>query len=149
MSDPWRNRERCSLGSGQARTSRARGGGRMTTRRGKAFVRKMARLVDATDEVCEVLERYRRSSLELARRVDRGDKLEDIYPVIEGPARPREVTEVLAKFEAARHQVRLAMFELGAEQGLSASEVGRQLGMSRQRASALVRSARASRGKNS
>lgn len=121
----------------------------MTTRRGKAFVRKMARLVDATDEVCEVLERYRRSSLELARRVDRGDKLEDIYPVIEGPARPREVTEVLAKFEAARHQVRLAMFELGAEQGLSASEVGRQLGMSRQRASALVRSARASRGKNS
>ena len=102
------------------------------------FVRNMATLIETTEEVRSVLERYKASSVELAARVERGDHLQDIFPAIEGPARPREVTEILVKFEAARHQVRLAMFDLGREQGLSQSEVGRQLGMSRQRAAALV-----------
>ena len=113
----------------------------MSARR-RRFVRKMATLVETTDDVFAVLERYKASSVELAAGVERGENLEDIYPIIEGPARPREVTEVLEKFESARHQVRLAMFELGHEQGLSISEVGRQLGMSRQRASHLVNTAR-------
>jgi hypothetical protein len=110
----------------------------MSTRRRRKFVRKMATLVETTEEVRSVLERYKRSSIELATRVERGDDLQDIFPVIEGPARPREVTEILIEFETARHEVRLAMFELGREQGLSMSEVGKQLGMSRQRASALA-----------
>jgi len=113
--------------------------------RSERFVRDMATLLQTTEEVFAALERYRASSLELAARVERGAKLQDIYPVIEGPARPREVTEVLVKFEAARHQVRLSMFELGREQGLTMSEVGRQLGLSRQLASVLAREARTSR----
>jgi hypothetical protein len=105
----------------------------------------MATLVETTDEVCAVLRRYRASSVTLANRVEQGEDLQDIFPVIEGPARPREVTEILIKFETARHEVRLAMFELGREQGLSMSEVGKQLGMSRQRASALANKPKAAR----
>ena len=106
------------------------------------LVRNMADLIELTDEVCEVLERYRASSLELSDRLQRGEMLEVIYPAIEGPARPREVTEALVRFAAARHQVRLAMFELGREQGVSIAEVGRQLGLSRQLASRLAKEAK-------
>ncbi|HLX89695.1 MAG TPA: hypothetical protein VKR22_14715 [Acidimicrobiales bacterium] len=102
------------------------------------LVGEMATLIETTDEVCAVLQRYRASSVELAERLKRGELLEDIFPAIEGPARPREVTEVIATLEAARRQVRRSMFELGREQGLSIAEVGRQLGISRQRASRLA-----------
>jgi len=103
----------------------------------------MATLVAMTDEVCAILQRYRKSSVELATRVADGQMLDDIFPVIEGPARPREVTDVLAEFAAARHRVRLAMFVLGEEQGTSISAMGRQLGLSRQLASRLAAEARA------
>ena len=102
------------------------------------LARSMSTLLAMTDEVCAVLQRYRASSVELATRVERGDMLEDIFPVIEGPARPREVTEVLTAFAAARHQVRLAMFVLGSEQGISNAAMGRHLGLSRQLASRLA-----------
>jgi hypothetical protein len=107
------------------------------------LVRNMKTLVEMTEHLSAVLERYKRSSVELATRVQRGEMLENVFPVIEGPARPREVTEVLSEFEAARHQVRLAMLELGSEQGISISEMGRQLGLSRQLASRLAAEARA------
>src|SRR3974377_2024443 len=113
--------------------------------RSRRFVRHMATLIETAEDVREVLERYIASSVELATRVERGEQLQDIYPAIEGPARPREVTEILAKFEAARHQVRLAMFELGREQGLRMRGGGRQLGAWRQRASALANKAKAAR----
>ncbi len=112
--------------------------GRAVSIGSKRLVRDMATLVERTEELREVLQRYRKSSIELATRVSRGEALDEIFPVIEGPARPREVTETIIEFSAARHQVRLAMFVLGDEQGISISEMGRQLGMSRQLASRLA-----------
>jgi vacuolar-type H+-ATPase catalytic subunit A/Vma1 len=106
------------------------------------LARTIAHLVQMTERLTEVLQRYRASSIELGTRVDRGERLEEIFPAIEGPARPREVTEVLAEFEAARHQVRLAMLELGGEQGITIAEMGRQLGLSRQLASRLAAESR-------
>ena len=103
----------------------------------------MKHLVEMTDHLTEVLQRYKTSSMELAARVERGETLEAVFPAIQGPARPREVTEVLVEFEAARHQVRMAMLELGGEQGITISEMGRQLGLSRQLASRLAAESRA------
>ena len=110
------------------------------------LARTMANLVEMTEHVTEVLQRYKVASIELGTRVARGETLEEVFPAIEGPARPREVTEVLAEFEAARHQVRLAMLELGGEQGITISEMGRQLGLSRQLASRLAAEARETQG---
>ena len=111
--------------------------------RDKASGAKHDNLVRMTDEVCSLLQRYKASSIQLATRVERGEMLEDIFPVIEGPARPRKVTEVLTKFAAARHQVRLAMFVLGSEQRINNSAMGRHLGLSRQLASRLATEASA------
>jgi len=54
------------------------------------------------------------------------------------PTERRQVTEAIEEFEAARHQLRLALFALGKEEGASISEVGRVLGISRQLASRLA-----------
>jgi hypothetical protein len=114
------------------------------TRASEQLVRDMAILVDATEELCVVLGKYKKSSIELATRVGRGEPLDDIFPIIEGPDRPREVTQTLSEFAAARHEVRLAMFMLGGEQGFSISAMGRLLGMSRQLASRLAAEAKES-----
>jgi hypothetical protein len=51
------------------------------------------------------------------------------------------VTDAVDALEAARHRVRLAMFSLAASQETSASELGRQLGVSRQLAARLAQEA--------
>ena len=48
------------------------------------------------------------------------------------------MTEAVEESEAARHQLRLALFAVGKEEGASISEVGRVLGISRQLASRLA-----------
>jgi len=115
---------------------------RTVTRASKRLVRDMAALVKATDELCEVLQRYQTMNAEVATRVERGELLTGALDAVEGPIRKREVTDSLARFEAARHQVRLAMFALGDEQDTSASALGRQLAFSRQLASRLAREAK-------
>jgi hypothetical protein len=72
------------------------------------------------------------------------ERLEDGAPAIGAakgtgiPTERRQVTEAIQEFEAARHQLRLALFSLGKEEGASISEVGRVLGISRQLASRLA-----------
>ncbi len=107
----------------------------------KRLVREMTTLVEVTEDLRKVLQRYKTGSAEVAARVDRGELLADALKAESGPMRRREVSDTLAEFEAARHQVRLAMFALGAEQGTSASELGRQLAFSRQLASRLAQEA--------
>jgi len=108
----------------------------------KRLVRDMAALVEATEELCSVLERYMEGSVDVAGRVERGELLADALGANKGGMRRREVTDALAEFEAARHQVRLAMFALAGEQGTSTSELGRQLAFSRQLASRLATEAK-------
>jgi hypothetical protein len=106
----------------------------------------MATLVDVTDDLCEVLRRYKKGSTEVASRVERGELLADALGAAKGPIRRVEITDAMEKFEAARHQIRLAMFALGSEQGTSASELGRQLAFSRQLAARLANEAREALG---
>jgi hypothetical protein len=80
---------------------------------------------------------------DLASYVDRGKTLQEAFDALEGPIGKREVTEVLEDLEYARHRVRVSLFLLAEEEGMSASEVGRQLGVSRQLASRLAQEARA------
>jgi hypothetical protein len=73
-----------------------------------------------------------------------GERLEEGAPAIGAakgtgiPTERRQVTEAIQEFEAARHQLRLALFSLGKEEGASISEVGRVLGISRELASRLA-----------
>jgi len=112
------------------------------SRAGKRLVRDMAKLIDVTDDLCEVLQRYKAGSAEVAARVERGESLADALEAARSPIVRAQVTDALAEFEAARHQVRLAMFALGDEQDTSASELGRRLAFSRQLASRLAREAK-------
>ena len=112
------------------------------SRASKRVVRDMATLVDVTDELIEVLQRYKKGSAQVAARVERGELLADALGAAGGPIRRVEVTNAMERFEAARHQIRLAMFALGSEQGTSASELGRQLAFSRQLASRLATEAK-------
>jgi hypothetical protein len=108
----------------------------------KRLVRDMATLVEATEDLRKVLLHYEKGSAEVAVRVERGELLTSALEAAKGPIRRREVTDALDEFEAARHQVRLAMFALGSEQGTNASELGRQLAFSRQLASRLATEAK-------
>jgi len=112
------------------------------SRASKRLVRDMATLIDVTDELVEVLQRYKDGSADVAARVERGELLADALEAASGPIVRAEVTDALEKFETARHQVRLAMFALGEDQGTSTSELGRQLAFSRQLASRLATEAR-------
>ncbi len=90
----------------------------------------------------QLLLRYKKASTEIAARVEQRESLADALKAVSGPIRRREVSDTLAEFEAARHQVRLAMFALGEEQGTSISELGRQLAFSRQLSSRLAAEAK-------
>src|SRR5271165_5593727 len=82
-----------------------------------------------------VLQRFDRASLKLATRIDDGANLVVALDHLDGRVRRAEVTEAIEEFESVRHQVRLAMFDLAKEQGISLAEVARALGISRQLAS--------------
>ena len=83
------------------------------------FVQEMATLVEVTEE-------------------EKGEPLVDALHALHGPLQRREVTEAIQRLEAARHRIRLAMFALGRAQGTTASELGRELGFSRQLAASLA-----------
>lgn len=108
------------------------------TREGRRLVRAMDALRKQVDETRAVLQRYQRVSAKVVQRVEEGGPLATALKEVEGPIRRREVTESLDALEVARHRVRLAMFSLGAAQGTSISELGRQLGISRQLASRIA-----------
>ncbi|HUY22143.1 MAG TPA: hypothetical protein VMV22_07355, partial [Acidimicrobiales bacterium] len=77
-----------------------------------------------------VLERFDTASVRLASKVDEGANLVTALDNLDGRVRRSEVTEAIEEFEAVRHQVRLAMFDLAKEQGSSLSDVARALGIS-------------------
>ena len=89
----------------------------------------------------DVLERFRGSNGELFELVARGGSVRDAIGVEVPQRRRRELTAALDAFEAARHQFRLAIFTRCLAEGASMSEIGRALGVSRQRASVLARQA--------
>ena len=112
----------------------------------KRFVRDKLALVGASKDLRQALERYEKVSAELADRVERGESGADALKAVEASVRLREVTDAMEGFEVARHQARMAMFVLAAEEGTSTSELGRQMGVSRQLASRLANEAKRALG---
>jgi len=62
----------------------------------------------------------------------------DALKAVVASVRLREVPQAMDRFEAARRQARLAMFVLASGEGTSTSELGRQIGVSRQLTSRLA-----------
>jgi hypothetical protein len=81
---------------------------------------------------------YERTMRRIAERLEEGAPGITASRGTSIPSERRQVTEAIEEFEAARHQLRLALFALGTEEGASISEVGRVLGISRQLASRLA-----------
>lgn len=104
----------------------------------RRLVQRIEALIECSALLREQLVRYEQAMGTIAAR------LEDGAPGISAsrgtgiPSERRLVTETIEEFEAARHQLRLALFALGKEEGASISEVGRVLGISRQLASRLA-----------
>jgi DNA-directed RNA polymerase sigma subunit (sigma70/sigma32) len=88
-----------------------------------------------------VLVRFKNSNAELAELVASGGSVRDALGVEVPQRRRRELTTMLDEFEACRHEFRLALFAVCLEEGATISEIGRALGVSRQRASRLVKEA--------
>lgn len=108
----------------------------------RSVVREGKRLVDSTEELRDILRRYRGVTTTMITRVENGTLMFDAIQQAYGSIVRPELTDALEEFEAARHRARLAMFRLGIEQGSSISEIGRALGISRQLASRLAAEAR-------
>jgi len=109
------------------------------TKKADRLVADISVLAEASKTLREVLLRYERALVTLASRVKRGESVLEAFDAMDGAMRRhRELTETLEELEAARHQVRLALFSLASAQGASMSELGRRLGISRQLASRLT-----------
>lgn len=112
------------------------------TKKASHFVSEISSLMEATERLRETLARYKRANATLARRVSQGDSVLEAFDAMDGSMdRQRELTEMFEEFEAIRHRVRLALFGLAEAQGVSMSELGRRLGISRQLASKLAKEA--------
>ena len=113
----------------------------VATRGEQNLARKMKALIEVTEDLRKVLLTYKKVSADVVDRVEKGQTLVSALEALRGPIRRRSVTEAVENFEVARHEVRLAMFALGHENGTSASELGRQLGISRQLSARLAKEA--------
>jgi hypothetical protein len=108
------------------------------SRRSKALVREATGLMESIDHLRRVLQEFGQLNARLRARIAAGDDLGDTLENLSGPDARRQMTAALEQFEAARHRVRLSMFALAEEQGMSISDVARALGISRQLASRLA-----------
>jgi hypothetical protein len=108
------------------------------TRTRKRLIRRIRELSESSAHLRELLVHYERSMEKIAKRLEAGELGVAASKGTGIPTERRLVTEGIEEFEAARHQLRLALFALGKEEGASISEVGRVLGISRQLASRLA-----------
>jgi len=105
------------------------------------LLRAIAQANVVADRLRDVLERFAKSNGELTALIESGGSVRDALGIEVPQRRRRELTAALDDFEAARHQFRLAVFSRCLDEGASMSEIGRALGVSRQRASVLARQA--------
>lgn len=109
----------------------------MTTKR-DLLAQRIAELVECSALLRGHLQRYETAMGKIAEHLDEGVSAVTASRGTGIPSERRLVTEAIQEFEAARHQLRLALFALAKEEGASISEVGRVLGISRQLASRLA-----------
>ena len=104
----------------------------------KSLVLRIRRLNDTSAELRSSLQRYERTMARIADRLEEGDAAIAAASGTSIPSERRQVTEAIEEFEAARHQLRLALMVAGRAEGASIAEVGRVLGISRQLAARLA-----------
>jgi hypothetical protein len=114
-----------------------KGTGRTTSRTGKAAaLRQIATLVSAADDLQRALTSYKRGLTRLAKLIEGGLTIPEALKALEarggGGGRPREIPEVLARFETARNNLRVSAVSLATNEGMSGSALARRLGVSRQ-----------------
>src|SRR5579863_422568 len=98
----------------------------VTTKRDELLAQ-ISELVDAGRTLRDCLARNELAISDLAERVQRGESILEAFSAMDGVMRRhRELPETLEEFESARHQVRLALFDLALDQGATASELGRR-----------------------
>jgi uncharacterized protein YdbL (DUF1318 family) len=112
-----------------------------------------AKAIAALEEFLEVSKAFRavvarneRAAAKLIGQLKRPGSVIDAFTAIEGAMdRPREMAEAADEFEAARRAARQAILALAKAEGVSFSEVARQLGVSRQLVSRMAADVRESR----
>jgi hypothetical protein len=109
-----------------------------TSKKRKRLVQRISELIECSALLREKLHRYERTMAKIAKRLEQGEAAVTAATSTDIPTERRLVTEGIEEFEAARHQLRLALLDVGKEEGASFSEVGRVLGISRQLASRLA-----------
>jgi response regulator of citrate/malate metabolism len=108
------------------------------SRRSNTLVREANGLRESITHLRSVLEKYAKQNDRLRSRIQAGDHLGETLDQLQGAGTRLQMTEALEQFEVARHRVRLSMFALAEEQGMTISELARSLGISRQLASRLA-----------
>jgi len=102
------------------------------------LVHQIAVLVECSGLLRQQLLHYERTMTKIAKGLEAGTPGMVAARGTGIPTQRRRVTEAIQEFEAARHRVRVVMFALAKEQGSSASDLARALGISRQLASRLA-----------
>lgn len=100
-------------------------------------------LNEAAGRLRGTLRQYERTMARIADRLEAGEQAITASQGTGIPAERRQVTEAIDEFEAARHQLRLALMVAARAEGASISDVGRVLGISRQLAARLAAEAAA------
>jgi len=104
----------------------------------REFEEQLGRLHDAIDTLRTELLHFKEATGSAGTLVGRGTAMVDALACVQGPQLRQDLADALRGFEEQRHRARLAIIALAREQGASISEVGRQLGISRQLAYRLA-----------
>jgi len=104
----------------------------------KILVRRIRELNESAALLREALQRYENTMARIADRLEGGEAAITAAKGTQIPSERGRVSEAIDEFEAARHQLRLALIIAGTAEGASLSEIGRVLGISRQLASRLA-----------
>lgn len=109
----------------------------------KKLVFRIRELNEAAGRLRGTLRQYERTMARIADRLEAGERAITASQGTGIPSERRQVTEAIDEFEAARHQLRLALMAAARAEGASISDVGRVLGISRQLAARLAAEAAA------
>jgi hypothetical protein len=108
------------------------------SRESKQVVRRAEALLVAIESLRSRLAGYESAVPDFITRIKSGERVDEAIQGVGAATIRSEITEAIDAFETTRREFRTAALALGLEQGLSASEVARAFGFSRQLASRLA-----------
>ena len=102
----------------------------------------LERLMTVVEEVVGVLEASQTTSARGKALVEAGTEFREVLAAFPAGDNRKSMTDAIGELEDARHGVRLAMFALGLEEGMTISQLSRELGISRQLSARFAAEAR-------